>query len=126
MKTILVDAWNTFVTEDWINKEMQELLDSFPNKKVIITNADEEKQKEFWLVNLPYEMFTLNFNPLKSNPRFYEIFLERYGLKVDEVIYFEHDIEAVESAISVWINTYHYDKDKKDLQSLRIFLENNL
>ena len=126
MKTILVDAWNTFVTADWVNTEMQKLLDSFPNKKVILTNADSEKQVELWLVNVPYELFTLNFNPLKTDPKYYEIFLERYWLWIDEVTYFEHNLDAINSAKSLWINTYYYDKDKKDLVWLEKFLRNNL
>jgi hypothetical protein len=44
MKTILVDAWNTFITEEGVNSEMQQLLDKFPNKKIILTNANEEEQ----------------------------------------------------------------------------------
>ena len=126
MKTILVDAYNTFVTEKGINIEMQKMLDKFENKKIILTNADKEKQKEFWLVNLPYEMYSWNFNPLKTNPKFYEIFLKKFNLKSNEVIYFEHNLETVESAKSIWINTFHYNKDKKDLVSLEKFLEDNL
>jgi len=126
MKTILVDAYNTFVTDKWINLEMKKILDNFPNKKIILTNADKEKQKELWLVNLPYEMFSWNFNPLKNNPKFYELFLEKYNLSKEDVIYFEHKLEAVESARSIWIKTFHYDKDKKDLVSLKNFLESNL
>lgn len=126
MKIILVDAWNTFVTESWINKEMQIMLDKFPNKKIILTNANKEKQIEFWLVNLPYEMFSQNFNPLKTNPEFYENFLKEYDLEAENCIYFEHDLIAVNSAKSVWIKTFHYDKDKKDLESLYDFLKENI
>ena len=43
MKTILVDARNTFVTEDGINKDIQNLLDAFPNQKIIVTNANDEQ-----------------------------------------------------------------------------------
>ncbi len=126
MKTILVDAYNTLVTDDWINQEMRKMLDTFENKKIILTNADPEKQKELGLVGLPYEMFTLNFNPLKTDPKYYKIFLEKYNLEVDDVIYFEHNLESVESAKSVWIETYHYDKDEKKIEALREFLENNI
>ena len=41
MKTSLVDAWNTFVTEDGINRPMQKLLDKYANSKIILTNANE-------------------------------------------------------------------------------------
>ena len=126
MKIILVDAWNTFVTDSWINKGMYELLETFPNRKIILTNADSEKQKKLWLVNLPYELFTLNFNPEKSQWGYYEKMLEHFWLTSEDVIYFEHNEEAVEKARETWIITLYYDKDKKDLVELEKFLKDNL
>lgn len=126
MKTILVDAWNTFVIESWINKDMQDLLDTFPNKKIILTNANDEEKKKLWIINMPYEVFSLNHNPDKTWDWFYEKMLSHYSFEKNDVIYFEHNKDAVEKAKKAWINTYHYDKDKKDLQTLKIFLENNL
>ena len=126
MKTILVDAYNTLVTDDGIFMEMHILLEKFSNKKIILTNADEEKQKELGLINLPYEMFTQSFNPLKTDSQYYKNFLEEYNSWVDDVVYFEHDISAVKSAQSVWINVYHYNKDTKDLAELERFLRENI
>jgi len=123
MKTILVDAVNTFVVKwKWINIEMQKMLDQFENKKIILTNANQEEKIKFWLIDLPYDLFSLEHNPNKPDSEYYRIFLDKYNLKTDDVIYFEHNIEAVESARSVWIKTYHYDKNKKDLISLEKFL----
>ncbi len=62
MKTILVDAWNTFVTKDGVFTELQTLLDSFENTKIILTNANDEQMVEFGIVNMPYEVFTLKHN----------------------------------------------------------------
>ena len=44
MKTILVDARNTFILKDGINQEMKTLLDTYPNRKIILTNANEEER----------------------------------------------------------------------------------
>jgi len=126
MKIILVDAYNTFIINKWINQEMYELLEKFPNKKIILTNADKEKQQELGLVNLPYEMFTQNFNPMKSDVAYYKNFFDKYNLSIDEVLYFEHNDDAVNIAKSFWIKTYHYDKDVKDLKKLQKFLEDNI
>lgn len=41
MKTILVDAWNTFVTEEGMFREMHEMLEQYPNKIIILTNAND-------------------------------------------------------------------------------------
>lgn len=127
MKTILVDAINTFVIKDeGIFREMFDLLEKYPNKKIILTNADDEQMEKFGLNNAPYEVFTLKHNPDKIDPKYYEKMLEYFKLDKNEVVYFEHNEDAVKSAQSVGIITYHYDKDKKDLKSLKIFLDKNL
>jgi len=125
-KIILVDAWNTFVTENGIFEEMKEMLDSFSNRKIILTNANEEEKVEYGIVNMPYEVFSLSHNPDKINPEYYTKMLKHFSLSPTYVIYFEHNKEAVKSAKSVGIKTYWYDKDKRDLEGLRKFLKENL
>jgi HAD superfamily hydrolase (TIGR01509 family) len=80
---------------------MQEMLDKFENKKIILTNANEEEKEKFGLKNLPYELFTLEHNPNKPDSKYYEIFLEKYDLNPEDVVYFEHNLDAVKSAQSV-------------------------
>jgi FMN phosphatase YigB (HAD superfamily) len=127
MKTILVDAVNTLVIKEvGVFVAMQKMLDEFPNPKIILTNASEEEKKNYALIDMPYELFSLAHNPDKTDPMYYKTFLERFELSTEDVIYFEHNEEAVKSAQSVGITTYHYDKDKKDLDSLKAFLEENL
>lgn len=126
MRTILVDAWNTFITENGINIEMQKLLDTFVNNKIILTNANFEEMQKLWIINMPYEVFSLEHNPNKTDWFYYEIMLNKFWLDKSNVIYFEHNIEAVAKAKEAWINTYYYNKDKKDLVSLENFLKNNL
>lgn len=127
MKTILVDAFNTFVIKDaGINEEMHAMLEEYPNRKIVLTNANDEEKITLGLDSVPYEMFTLNHDPDKIDPRYYETMLQHFGLDRKEVVYFEHNEDAVKSAQSVGISTYHYDKDKKDLAGLKNFLDNNL
>lgn len=127
MKTILVDAVDCFVSDEGqMFKEMFKLLETYPNKKIILTGATDEKLKFYNLDKMPYEVFTLKHNPEKTDPKYYEIMLKNFNLDKSEVIYFEHNLEAVKSAQSVGINTYFYDNDKKDLQSLKKFLDDNL
>lgn len=127
MKTILVDAVDCFVSDTGeIYMEMHELLESYPNKKIILTGANDEQFKKFGLGKMPYEVFTLKHNPEKTDPTYYQKMLEQFGLKADEVVYFEHNPEAVKSAESVGINSYFFDYDKKDLNGLRNYLESNL
>ncbi len=127
---ILVDAVDAFVVEDKgtfkIFKEMHDLLETLPNRKIILTGANDEQFKEFGLDKMPYEVFTLKHNPEKTNPEYYKKMLEHLGLTHEDVIYFEHNPEAVKSAQSVGIKTFHYDPDKKDLQTLKSYLIENL
>jgi HAD superfamily hydrolase (TIGR01509 family) len=127
MKTILVDAVNAFIIIDnRIFNEMFNLLEEYPNKKIILTGANDEQMKIFGLDDMPYEVFTLKHDPEKSEPEYYKIFLKQFNLDVNDLIYFEHNEEAVKSAQSVGIKTFHYDKDKKDLKALKKFLDENV
>lgn len=126
-KTILVDAVDTFVIEgQGVFKEMQDLLEKYPQPKIILSNADDQQLKPFGLENLPYELFTLKHDPDKTDPVYFRSLLIHYGLQAEEVVYFEHNLSAVESARSVGIKSYHYDPDKKDLEALKTFLDQSL
>ena len=127
MKVILVDAVDTFVIEgEGIYKLLYDLLEKYPNKKIILTNANDQQIIEFGLVNLPYELFTLKHNPDKTDPKYFQEMLKHFQLKSDDIVYFEHNLQAVESAKSIGINAYHYDSDKKDLNDLEKFLNESI
>jgi len=127
MKTILVDAIDGLVFDDGsIFKEMHEMLETFPNKKIVLTGANDEQFKMFKLADVPYEVFTLKHNPEKTDPRYFEMMLEHFGLKSDDVIFFEHNPEAVKSAETAGIKTYYYDPEKRDLDALKQFITSNL
>ncbi len=127
MKIILVDAVHCFVSkEGQIFKEMHDLLETYPNKKILLTGANDEEYKKFGLEKMPYEVFTLKHNPEKVNPKYFEMLLAHFNFAVKDVVYFEHNPEAVKSAESVGIKTYFYDTDTKDLISLKKFLDDNL
>lgn len=127
MKTILVDAIHAFVIKgQGIFKEIFDLLEKYPNKKIILTNANDEEIKKNGLDKMPYEVFTLKHNPNKTDPEYYKKALEYLRLGEKDVIYFEHDENAVKSAKSMGIITYYYDSEKKDLDGLKKFLDENL
>lgn len=126
-KTILVDAVYCFVSDTGeIYKEMYDLLETYPNRKIILTGANDEQFIKFGLDKMPYEVFTLKHDPEKTDPTYFTKMLENFGLTKDDVFYFEHNPEAVESAKSVGINSYFYDNDKKDFEGLKNFLDTNI
>ena len=127
MKTILVDAVYTFVSDQGvIFQEMYDLLETFPNRKIVLTGANDEQFIKFGLEKVPYEVFTLKHNPEKTDPKYFEMLLNKFGLTKNDVVYFEHNPGAVRSAESVGIKSYFYDPDKKDLGILKNFLTENL
>jgi FMN phosphatase YigB (HAD superfamily) len=124
MKTILVDAVYCFVSPTGeIFSEMHKLLEAYPNRKIILTSADDNQFKQFGLDKMPYEVFTLKHNPEKTDPSYYVKMLEHFNLKKDEVVYFEHNSDAVKSAQSVGIVSYDYHAE--DLNGLKDFLDKN-
>jgi len=127
MKTILVDAVDCFVSRAGeIFSEMHSLLETYPNRKIILTGANDEQLKQFGLDKMPYEVFTLKHNPEKTDPSYYVKMLEHFNLKKDDVVYFEHNSDAVKSARSAGIVSYLYENDAKDLRGLKGFLDKNL
>lgn len=127
MKTILVDAIDGLILKDGtLFQEMFELLEGYPNPKITLTGANEEQWKHFNLDVSPYEVFTLKHNPEKTDPEYFKILLAKYNLQPSEVIYFEHNQLAVESASSIGIASYFYDHTKQDLTALKEFIDTNL
>ena len=127
MKIILVDAVNAFVSEEGkIDSDIYKMLEQYPHKKIILTGANDAQMKKFGLDNMPYEVFTLKHDPEKKDPKYFEMMLKHFSLTPNDVIYFEHNADAVKSAQSVGINTYFYDNNKRDLAGLGEFLKVSL
>ena len=127
MKTIFVDAINGLIREDGtVFKEMQKLFDSYPNRKIVLTGANDEQFEKFNLHKSPYEVFTLKHDPEKTDARYWQILLKKYNLKPEDTVYFEHNKQATETARSVGIPTYFYDHTKEDLVALKEFIDDNL
>ena len=126
-KTILVDAVYTFVSDSGeIYQEMFDLLQKYQNKKILLTGANDEQYEKWKLATMPYTVFTLKHNPEKTDPKYFEMLLKQEGLKAQDVIYFEHNPNSVKSAELVGITSYYYDENKKDLESLKKFLDKNV
>lgn len=103
MKTILIDAVDTFVIKGkGVYKPLHDLLEEYSNRKIILTNANDEQMTEFGLTNLPYELFTLKHNPDKVDPKYFHQMFKHFNLKPEDIIYFEHNPGAVKS-VNLWV-----------------------
>lgn len=127
MKTVLVDAVSTFLIKDHgIFQEMHSLLEKYLNRKIIVTNANDEQILMFGLDKMPYEVFSMKHEPEKTDPKYFQTLMQRYNLKCEDLIYFEHNQDAVLSAKSLGINSFYYDPVKKDLDELEIFINSSI
>jgi FMN phosphatase YigB (HAD superfamily) len=125
MKIILVDAWNTFIKDKKIDSTIYKLLEGFKNKKIILTNANEQELVNYGIINMPYEVFSLSHKPNKDNPFYFKSLIKKYNLFINDLIYIEHNKEAVKSAESLGIKTYHYNP-MESTDKLSKFLLNSL
>ena len=123
MKIILVDAWNTLIKEKKIDNDLFKILESFSCKKIILTNASEKEKKKFGIINMPYDVFSLNHNPEKTHSKYFEILISKYDLNLNDLYYIEHNIKAYNTATLFGIKSLHYDGNNL---KVRTFLENNL
>ena len=127
MKVILVDAINTLIIPGkGMYEPLLKVLEDYPNRKIVLTGANNEEFIQHGLDKVPYEVFTLKHNPEKSNPNYYKILLKQFDLAAEDLIYIEHNLEAIRSAESLNIKAFHYDKDLKDVNKLIQFLEINI
>jgi FMN phosphatase YigB (HAD superfamily) len=130
MKTILVDAVDCFTIETngkyVVASDLHELLETYPNRKILVTGANDDKYEQYALNKVPYEVFSLHHNPEKTDPKYFKMLLEYYGLRSNEVVYFDHNLSAVKSAEEAGIVSYFYDSEKRDLEKLRGFLSENV
>jgi FMN phosphatase YigB (HAD superfamily) len=113
MKIILIDAWNTLFTTEWIYQKLYQLLETYANAKIVVTNANDEQLVQFGINKSPYDVFTLKHNPDKVDPIYFTTLFEIYALSSNDVLYIEHNLDAIKSAQSLGIKTFYYDKDKK-------------
>ena len=122
---ILVDAWNTLVTEEGIYNQMLSLLNEYETPKVIVTNANEEEKIKLGIVDMPYPVFSLAHQPNKTDPLYFKKLLSHLSVTPQEVIYFEHHRKACEAAISLGIKT-HWQAIGTHLKDLNAFLDKHL
>lgn len=126
MKTILVWAINTLVSENWdVNVEIQSLLNGYENNKIIVTNANESEISTLWLNTLGYKLFSLAHEPNKINPLYFDILLKTYNLLPKDAVYFDSSDEAVKAAESIWITSYKFSK-WMNIHALNNYLKINL
>jgi FMN phosphatase YigB (HAD superfamily) len=127
MKTILIDALYTFIdTHGEVDTKIFELLEEYDTHKIICTNASVEKIREYNLDIMKYPVFTLSRDPAKTDPEYFHMLMQEFSLFPSECIYIEHNHDAVVSAQSIGITSYHFDAGERDMSLLHEFIKNNI
>jgi FMN phosphatase YigB (HAD superfamily) len=123
MKTILVDAIGTLISENGaVSEPLLTLLEGYPNRKVILTNANDEEMAAYHFDAAPYKVFTLKHQPDKTDPDYYTIMLKFFEFKPFDLVYIEHNPLAVANAEAAGILTFYYNTEQPDLEGLAAFL----
>jgi FMN phosphatase YigB (HAD superfamily) len=60
---------------------------------------------ELLLSGYDFDFFTLENSPSKTDSRYFTTLLKNYSLQPDQVVYFDHQLPALESARSVGVSS---------------------
>ncbi len=90
-----------------VNEEMRDYIDTLPYTKIIVTNADSNVIKEVLKEKKYNDIFTLNNNPNKTDPAFFQKLQEKYNqYSLGQFLYVDHSQENINSAKQSWIQGF--------------------
>ncbi|MFA5992586.1 MAG: alanine--tRNA ligase-related protein [Candidatus Pacearchaeota archaeon] len=120
---MLVDGMHCLYDKDFkINQELLDLLNLISNKKIVVVNGFANKAKEL-LEEYNFEVFSLeNENIKKDDKKFFELLVKKYSLNINEIVYFDHLEENINSAKKIGIKSELYNGTKQ----IAKFIDNNL
>lgn len=105
---LLVDAARTIINSDehynietWsLNKELADFLHNLGNKVIVVTNADGQKldKVKTILSDYSFDIFSLERNPNKTDPIYFQHLLDTYQISPEDCFYFDHKQENLDAA----------------------------
>jgi FMN phosphatase YigB (HAD superfamily) len=125
-KTLLIDAIGCLINSDFtLNTELLSFLNSKTENLVLITNAKDENLQRIkdLLVGEKIQIFTKEFNPIKTDPKYFEVFLSEFNIKAEECFYIDHDKKNLESAKINNINGILFEDNSEIILKLKIILD---
>lgn len=107
-----------------VNQNLLNILNSINCQKILVVNKFREKG----LVSLQgneFEAFSLEEQGIKkNNPEFFKTLMTKFSLTPENLIYFDHSEDNINSAKELGIKSIHYtgdnDKIKEFLDELKI------
>jgi FMN phosphatase YigB (HAD superfamily) len=125
-KTLLIDAIGCLINSDFtINLELLQFLQSRNESLVLITNAKDENLLKIksLLIGENIQIFTKEFNPIKTDPKYFEILLNELNLKSQDCFYIDHDKTNLESAKANHIDGVLFKDNSEVILELKTFLD---
>ena len=116
-KVLLIDGMNCLYDRDFkVNQELLDIINSLNLKIILVVNNFREKAKK----TLGFEVFSLEEEGIKKdNTLYFKKLIDKYNLKTEEIVYLDHKIENINSALSMDIKSTQF-LDNKQVKS---FLE---
>jgi leucyl-tRNA synthetase len=127
-KTILVDAVNTLFVKNGdeltLNLELAECLKSIDVTKIILTNAKDGVlvKLEDLIKEYNWKIFSLKFEPEKTDPEYYKIAVTELNIDIKNTIYFDHSEANLNSAKLSNINSFQYLNNKQTIELVGDFV----
>ena len=96
--------------------------------KIIIATNHVSYIKDYIINNLDIEniddiIISATINKVKPNKDFYEYILDKYKIKNNELLFIDDNIENINAAASMNINTIKVNKDTDILLSIKKYME---
>lgn len=128
-RVILVDGMYCLYDENFKLKiELLDIINNLNSHYVLVVNKFREKGRELvknydQTKDTNWETFSLEEKGIKKdNPEYFKNLLKKFNLIPEEVIYFDHDKNNVETAKKLGILSKHYT----DIKTIKKFIEDNL
>jgi FMN phosphatase YigB (HAD superfamily) len=125
-KTLLIDAIGCLINPDFtLNVELLQYLQFRNESLVLVTNAKDEnllKIKDL-LAEVKIRIFTKEFNPIKTDPKYFEILLSELNLKSEDCFYVDHDTANLESAKVNYIKGVLFENNYDVISELKTILD---
>jgi leucyl-tRNA synthetase/ADP-ribose pyrophosphatase YjhB (NUDIX family) len=126
--TILIDAVFCLInkTESGmsLNQELFDYLERLPQRKIVVTNAKDQNLVTIkQLVGDKFEVFSLRFDPEKTDPKFYETMIKNLSIDTSSTIYFDHNTDNLKSAKSNGIHCFQYTSNQQAISTLKTLFD---
>ena len=122
-RVLLVDGMFTIYDSEFnVNSEILTVLNSFNAQKILVVNGFRERGQKL-LEQHGFEAFSMEEKKVnKDNPLFFGTLFKKYHLTADEVLYFDHKKENVDTAKKLGIISEVYQSPTQ----IKEFIEKNL